>query len=151
MPTTMKTPSTTTPQNSPVDWLTMVRELGPTFAARASQHDADDSFVADNYAELKRHKIFSAGVPEELGGGGASHTELCGLLRELAHYCGSTALALSMHTHLLATTVWRWRQAQPVDPLLDALPRTRQCSSAPAPPIGWILPAPPQQWTGVTG
>lgn len=100
------------------DWVAVVCDLGPTFAARAAAHDANDSFVADNYAELKRHKIFSAAVPTEFGGGGASHAELCALLRELAHSCGSTALALSMHTHLLATTVWRWRQGHPVEPLL---------------------------------
>jgi acyl-CoA dehydrogenase len=100
------------------DWVAVVHDLGPTFAARAAAHDANDSFVADNYAELKRRKVFSAGVPAELGGGGASHAELCALLRELAHACGSTALALAMHTHLLATTVWRWRQGQPVDALL---------------------------------
>src|SRR5690606_16990227 len=76
------------------------------------------SFVADNYLELKQHRVFSAGVPAELEGGGASHAELCALVRELAHHCGSTALALSMHTHLLAATVWRWRQGQPVEPLL---------------------------------
>lgn len=40
------------------------------------------------------------------------------MLRELARHCGSTALALSMHTHLLAFTVWRWREGQPVEPLL---------------------------------
>jgi alkylation response protein AidB-like acyl-CoA dehydrogenase len=39
-------------------------------------------------------------------------------LRELAHHCGSTALALSMHTHLVAATVWRWRQGHAVEPLL---------------------------------
>ena len=61
------------------------------------------------------------GVPAELGGGGASHAELCALLRELAHACGSTALALSMHAHLLAATVWRWRQGQPVEPLLKRI------------------------------
>ena len=100
------------------DWVMVARQLGPGLAARAAAHDADDSFVADNYAELKRHKVFSAGVPAELGGGGASHAELCALLRELAHACGSTALALSMHTHLLAAVVWRWRQGQAVEPLL---------------------------------
>jgi hypothetical protein len=26
-----------------------------------------------------------------------------------------------MHTHLLATTVWRWRQGQPVEPLLKRI------------------------------
>src|SRR5262245_58731298 len=110
------------------DWLTVVRALGPTLAARAAAHDANDSFVADNYTELKKHKVFSAGVPAELGGGGASHAELCALLRELAHYCGSTALALSMHTHLLAATVWRWRQGQPVEPLLKRIAAERRFS-----------------------
>ena len=105
-------------QDRQTDWAAVARRLGPSFGARANQHDADDAFVADNYRELKRHKLFSAGVPAELGGGGASHAELCALLRELARHCGSTALALSMHTHLLAATVWRWRQGQPVEPLL---------------------------------
>jgi alkylation response protein AidB-like acyl-CoA dehydrogenase len=100
------------------DWVAVARELGPTFAARAAGHDAADRFVADNYADLKAHQVFSAGVPLDLGGGGASHAELCAMLREFAHACGSTALALSMHTHLLATAVWRWKQGQPAEPLL---------------------------------
>jgi alkylation response protein AidB-like acyl-CoA dehydrogenase len=104
-----------------IDWIAVARDLGPAFAARAAQHDADDSFVADNYAELKARKVFSAGVPAELGGGGATYSELCGLLRELARHCGSTALALAMHTHLLAATIWRWRQGQPVEPLLKRI------------------------------
>src|SRR5262249_11544996 len=33
------------------------------------------------------------------------------VLRTLAQACGSTALALAMHTHPLATAVWRWRHA----------------------------------------
>ena len=107
MATTLATPTIPSVDTTRTDWVAVARQLGPTFAARAAAHDANDSFVADNYAELKRRKVFSAGVPAELGGGGASHAELCALLRELAHACGSTALALSMHTHLLATTVWR--------------------------------------------
>jgi alkylation response protein AidB-like acyl-CoA dehydrogenase len=100
------------------DWVALAREIGPGFAARAAAFDETDTFVAENYAELTARRFFSAGVPAELGGGGASHRELCAMLRELAHHCGSTALALSMHTHLLAATVWRWRQQQPVEPLL---------------------------------
>lgn len=61
----------------------VARELGPTFAARAADHDANDAFVSRNYADLKARKVFSAGVPAELGGGGASHAELGGLLRVL--------------------------------------------------------------------
>lgn len=108
------------------DWVAVARELGPGFASRAAQHDADDSFVAENYRELKEHRVFSAGVPAELGGGGASHAELCAMLRELGRYCGSTALALSMHTHLLAATVWRFRQGQPAAPLLERIAKEQR-------------------------
>jgi alkylation response protein AidB-like acyl-CoA dehydrogenase len=118
MPTRVTVDNTTRPKAPQTDWVAVVRQLGPAFAVQAAQHDADDSFVADNFRDLRTHKLFSAGVPAELGGGGASHAELCALLRELARYCGSTALALSMHTHLLAAAVWRWRQGQPVEPLL---------------------------------
>jgi alkylation response protein AidB-like acyl-CoA dehydrogenase len=102
------------------DWIALARELGPRFAERAVSHDGNDTFVSTNYAELKAHRVFSAGVPAELGGGGASHPELCSMLRTLAHYCSSTALALSMHTHLIAVPAWRWRHegAAPVEPLL---------------------------------
>src|SRR5712691_6817155 len=101
-----------------VDWMAVARELGPGFAARADAHDADHSFVADNCLELKACQVFSAGVPIELGGGGATHPELCAMMRELGRSCGSTALALSMHTHLVAATVWRYRQGQSVEPFL---------------------------------
>src|SRR6185369_3861910 len=82
-------------------------------------HDAADSFVADNYADLRERRLFSAGVPEELGGGGARHATLCHLLRALGSGCGSTALALSMHTHLVAGTVGRWKHGdKTAEPLL---------------------------------
>jgi alkylation response protein AidB-like acyl-CoA dehydrogenase len=94
-------------------------EIGPRFAERAAKHDETDAFVTDNYAELKERKLFAAGVPEELGGGGASIADLAGMLRTLAHHCSSTALALSMHMHLVATSTWRWRnQKAPVEGLL---------------------------------
>jgi alkylation response protein AidB-like acyl-CoA dehydrogenase len=111
--------TTITPSDVASEWVALAHRLGPRFAERAAAHDADDSFVADNYAELKAARVFSAHVPTELGGGGASHQEICAFLRALARYCGSTALALSMHTHQVATTVWRWRHdSAPVEPLL---------------------------------
>lgn len=106
---------------SPTDWISVVRTLGPGFAARAPGYDANDSFVAENYTELKQHKVFSAGVPAELGGGGASHGQLCAFVREMGRYCGSTALALSMHTHLVGTLTWMWRQGRPVEPMLQRI------------------------------
>src|SRR5262245_23909862 len=99
-------------------WLETARQLAPGFAARAAAHDADQTFVAENYVELRYRGVFGAGVPSELGGGGASHSELCAMLQELGRACGSTALALSMHLHLVAAAVWRYRQAQPGADLL---------------------------------
>ena len=100
-------------------WTELADELGGTFASGASTYDETDAFVADNYTTLKARKVLAAGVPEELGGGGATVAELAGMLRTLAHHCSSTALALSMHTHLVATAAWRWKnQKAPVDGLL---------------------------------
>jgi alkylation response protein AidB-like acyl-CoA dehydrogenase len=101
------------------DWVAVAEELAPTFAARAAGHDADDTFVFDNYADLRERRVFSAPVPAELGGGGASHPEMCDVLRTLAHGCSSTALALSMHAHQVLIPVWRWHHERaPVEPFL---------------------------------
>jgi acyl-CoA dehydrogenase len=91
-----------------IDFLSLAREIGPDFAGRAAGHDADDTFVAENYAILKERGFLSVHVPSELGGGGATHAETAAVLRELAHHCSSTALAFSMHTHLVAAAAWRW-------------------------------------------
>lgn len=97
----------------------MLEELTPRLAARAAQADENDRFVGDNFAELKALGLLAAGVPAELGGMGASHGELCDMLRILAQSCGSTALALAMHTHQVAINAWRWRhQKAPVEGLL---------------------------------
>jgi acyl-CoA dehydrogenase len=89
------------------------------FAARAAEHDADDSFVAENYAALREARLMSAAVPMELGGDGLGIAELSKLLRTIAPACSATALAYAMHTHVLALIAWRWRvQKAPVDALL---------------------------------
>ncbi len=48
-------------------------------------------------------------MPLEFGGGGASHAEVGRLLRELGRRDPSTAVAFSMHCHLVAAQVWRHR------------------------------------------
>ena len=105
------------------DWVAIARELGPGFASRAVAYDANDSFALENYREFKERGVFAAPVPAELGGGGASPAELCAMLRELGRHCGATALALSMHMHLVGTLVWLWRQGAPVAPLLERVAR----------------------------
>src|SRR4029078_3139579 len=85
---------------------------------RATTADVEGRFVSENYADLKEARLMSALAPIELGGGGATHGEICQLLREIAHSCGSPALALSMHTHLVAAAVLRHKHWQRAEALL---------------------------------
>jgi len=105
----------------------IVRELLPTLAERAEHFDETDRFVAENYALLKEAGLVEAGVPTELGGGGADVAELAEMLRIIAHACGSTALAFSMHTHQVAIPAWRWRHQNvaAVEPLLKRVASER--------------------------
>lgn len=101
------------------DWLARADVIAQEIAAQAARHDAEDSFVADAYARLKEEGFLSALVPVELGGPGATFTEICQVIRRLGGACGSTALAFSMHTHLVAVAAWRWRvQGAPTEGLL---------------------------------
>jgi alkylation response protein AidB-like acyl-CoA dehydrogenase len=99
----------------------IARELGPMFAKRADETTDEDKFVAENYALLKSSGLVEAGVPAELGGGGADVDELAAMLRTLAYHCGSTALAFSMHTHQVAVPAWRWTHQKAVAPVLEPL------------------------------
>ena len=102
------------------DLVAIAEKLGREFAGRGQDCDENDSFVAENYAALKTSGLVEAGVPAELGGGGANVTELAHMLRTLAHHCGSTALAFAMHHHLVAVPAWRWthQKVAAVEPLL---------------------------------
>jgi alkylation response protein AidB-like acyl-CoA dehydrogenase len=105
----------------------IARDLGPIFAQRASETTDEDKFIADNLALLKKAGLFEAGVPAELGGGGADIDELAAMLRILGYYCGSTALAFSMHTHQVAVPAWRWthQKVTAVEPLLKRIAAER--------------------------
>lgn len=101
------------------NWLEIIHEIGPEFAARAEGLDNSDAFVSENYTTLKDRKLFSACVPTDLGGGGMTYRELCAMLRTLAGYCSSTALAFSMHQHVIALTVWNHLHGKPGKALLE--------------------------------
>ncbi|MEX0807134.1 MAG: acyl-CoA dehydrogenase family protein [Dongiaceae bacterium] len=102
-------------------------ELGKGFARRADNTADEDQFVAENIALLKSSGLVEAGVPAALGGGDASIDELAAMLRTLGYYCGSTALAFSMHTHQVAIPAWRWthQKATAVEPLLKRVAQER--------------------------
>jgi hypothetical protein len=62
----------------------LLHELGPDFAAWAACCDNEDLFVAENHVAPKKHGVLTAGIPAELGSGGAEHRELGEMLRVLA-------------------------------------------------------------------
>lgn len=100
------------------DFIAEARKIGPKLAERAAATDREGSFVSESYALLAERGFVGMAVPASLGGGGATHAEACETLRELGKHCGSTALALSMHTHLVAATVWKHLRGQPGEALL---------------------------------
>jgi alkylation response protein AidB-like acyl-CoA dehydrogenase len=115
----IKTEAKTHANPGPAMLREVAHEIGPGFAARAGTFDATDHFVAANYQELKRRRLFSAGIPAELGGMGAEYREMALFISDLARHCGSTGLAFAMHAHLVQAAVWRRRhQSAAVEPLL---------------------------------
>lgn len=97
----------TTTQNK--DWITLIHNLGKKLQANANRNDTAGSFVHGNYELLKGEGLFSALIPLELGGAGVSYNEMCHIIKTIAQYCGSTALSFSMHQHLVAAAVWKYR------------------------------------------
>jgi alkylation response protein AidB-like acyl-CoA dehydrogenase len=86
---------------------------GPVLAEHAARHDKDGTWVAESFQHVKDSGLLTIAVPTELGGEGATIREVSMVQRELAKYCGSTALASSMHQHVTAFTAWRYRRGLP--------------------------------------
>ncbi|WP_114954675.1 acyl-CoA dehydrogenase family protein [Sphingosinicella terrae] len=102
-----------------VDWMAAAERVAAEAEIEAAAHDETDRFVAEGYSRLKAAGLFKALVPVELGGGGADYRDIAGCIRRIGVACGSTALAFSMHCHLVAVAAWRWRhQGAPTDGLL---------------------------------
>jgi alkylation response protein AidB-like acyl-CoA dehydrogenase len=102
-----------------IDWLARADRIAQEIAEATGRHDADDSFVSEGYQLLKEEGFFKALIPAELGGGGAGYGDVCQAIRIIAASCGATALAFSMHSHLVAAAAWRWQhQNAPTDGLL---------------------------------
>ncbi len=93
-----------------VDW---AAALGAKIREHVAEHDRDGSFVAEAYTYLRDEGYLALAVPEELGGRGATIRQVAMTQRELAKHCASTALASTMHHHIVLTTSWRWRRELP--------------------------------------
>lgn len=87
--------------------------VGVEIATHAARHDTDGTFVDEGLRCLRDAGLLALGVPAELGGLGATVRQVTMVQRELARHCGSTALATSMHQHVVLFTAWRHRRDMP--------------------------------------
>ena len=88
-------------------------ELGAAIAEHSAGHDREGTFVAEAYDLMRSSGYLALAVPEELGGRGATISEVAMAQRELARHCSSTALASVMHHHVVLFTAWRYRRGLP--------------------------------------
>lgn len=95
------------------DLVARARACGPELAAAAAEHDRAGSWVDGSFDALRRAGLLRIAVPTELGGDGATIRQVAMVQRELATYCGSTALASAMHQHVTTFTAWRYRRDLP--------------------------------------
>jgi len=95
------------------DLVARAAEVGAEIARHTTRHDVDGTFVTEGIDALRAAGLLAMAVPAELGGAGATLREIGAVQRELAHHCGSTALASAMHQHVTAFTAWRYRRGLP--------------------------------------
>lgn len=67
------------------------------FRDRAARYDAENTFFAEDLADLRAAGYLAAPVPEELGGAGLSLEQLVVAQRRLAAFAPATALGVNMH------------------------------------------------------
>jgi len=89
------------------------RALGKQISGHARRHDIDGTFVDEAYRVMRDEGYLALAVPAELGGHGATIRQTAMAQRELARHCASSALASSMHHHVVLFTGWRFRRGLP--------------------------------------
>ncbi len=92
------------------DLVARAAAVGPILAAHAEARDREGTWVQESFEALREAGLLKIAVPTELGGDGATVRQVAMVQRELARYCGSTALATAMHQHVTAFTAWRYRR-----------------------------------------
>ncbi|WP_405181348.1 acyl-CoA/acyl-ACP dehydrogenase [Nocardia sp. NBC_01377] len=109
--TTSTIPETTT------DWTASARRIGENLRPGVAERDRTGEIDAAAFDRLREAGLAAALVPIEFGGGGATHREAGEILRELGRHDPSTAVTFAMHSHLVATQVWRHNHGADATPV----------------------------------
>jgi alkylation response protein AidB-like acyl-CoA dehydrogenase len=97
----------------------LAAEIADAAAPHAAAHDLDGSFAFEGATAARDLGYLAAPVPPELGGSGALTRDMASAQRIIGRVCGSTALACSMHLHIVLAAAWRWRRGDTVvEPML---------------------------------
>jgi len=91
------------------DWVSVANGIGVDLLPTVAQADQAGEISIHAFERLRDEGITAMLVPREYGGGGATHAEMAADLRELGRHDPPTALTLAMHSHVVATQVWRHR------------------------------------------
>jgi acyl-CoA dehydrogenase len=104
------------------EWRELLKAVEDEIEVSGAESDRSGSFVSHNLDLLEGLGFFALGVPSDLGGGGADYNEVAAMLRAVGRLDGSTALALSMHSHQVMVAEWKRRvQSAPTEGLLKAV------------------------------
>ena len=98
---------TENPTTTRTDWTALARAVGTDLQAGVAAYDRSGQIAVGAFDTLRATGLTSALAPADFGGGGASHGDMGQVLRELGRHDPATAVTLSMHSHLVATQVWR--------------------------------------------
>lgn len=111
--------TTITTPRARTEWIDLARQMGLALASTTADRDITGAVPAAAFDELRSNGITSALVPEEFGGGGASHADMGAVLRELGRWDPATAVTLAMHSHLVATQLWRHNRGMDASKLFE--------------------------------
>jgi acyl-CoA dehydrogenase len=90
----------------PAEIARIAKRIGAEIAGPlAAEVDRDARFPAEAFAALRAERMLSVLVPAELGGAGASITQVAAAVEELARHCASTAMVYAMHQIQVASIV----------------------------------------------
>lgn len=103
----------------------LAREMAADFAARAEQHDRDNSFPLENVERMKKTGYTALLVPERHGGLGADLMDFVLCQEALAQGCAPTALAINMHLFGIGSMVERLRGTPDEAAFMEMLGRGR--------------------------